>query len=47
VAVGLNDGTVLYTPKRGFRGTDLFTYTVMDDGGALSNEATVRINVVR
>jgi hypothetical protein len=47
VDVGPNDGTVLYTPKRGFRGTDLFTYTVMDDGGALSNEATVRINVVR
>jgi len=43
----LLDGTVLYTPKRGFRGTDLFTYTVQDNLGATSNVATVRVNVVR
>jgi hypothetical protein len=43
----LLDGTVLYTPRRGFRGTDLFTYTVLDDDGAISNVATVRVNVVR
>jgi len=41
------DGTVTYTARRGFRGTDTFTYTVKDDQGALSNLATVRVNVVR
>ena len=41
------DGTVTFTPKRGFRGTDLFTYTVNDDLGATSNLATVRVNVVK
>ncbi len=43
----LLDGSVIYTPKNGFRGTDLFTYTVVDDLGAISNVATVRINVVK
>ena len=41
------DGTVTFSPKRGFRGTDLFTYTVNDDLGGTSNEATVRINVLK
>ncbi|MCP3869627.1 MAG: tandem-95 repeat protein [Gammaproteobacteria bacterium] len=41
------DGTVAYTPPRRFRGTDTFTYTVQDTVGALSNEATVRVNVVK
>jgi len=40
------DGTVTYVPKNGFRGTDIFGYTVNDDDGATSNEATVRINVL-
>jgi hypothetical protein len=40
-------GGVLYTPKRNFRGTDVFTYTVSDMGGRVSNEATVVVNVVR
>jgi FtsP/CotA-like multicopper oxidase with cupredoxin domain len=39
------DGTVTYVPKRGFRGTDTFKYTVDDNDGATSNEATVRVNV--
>jgi FtsP/CotA-like multicopper oxidase with cupredoxin domain len=41
------DGTVTYVPKRGFRGTDTFKYTVEDDAvpPATSNEATVRVNV--
>jgi len=43
--VSNGDGTVTYTPKRGFRGTDTFKYTVDDNDGATSNEATVRINV--
>jgi len=41
------DGTVTFTPKKGFRGTDTFKYTVNDDAGATSNEATVRVNVVK
>ena len=42
----LTDG-VNYTPKRNFRGTDTFNYTVTDLVGAVSNEVTVRVNVVR
>jgi FtsP/CotA-like multicopper oxidase with cupredoxin domain len=41
------DGTVTFTPKKGFRGTDTFEYTVNDDAGVTSNEATVRVNVVK
>ncbi len=41
------DGTVTFSPKRGFRGTDSFTYTVADDQGAVSNQATVRVNVTK
>ena len=41
------DGSVSYTPKRGFRGTDTFTYKVSDNLGTESNVATVRVNVVR
>lgn len=40
------DGTITYVPKRNFRGTDVFTYTVNDDDGATSNAATVRVNVL-
>ena len=41
------DGTVTFTPNALFNtgGTDFFTYTVDDDGGATSNEATVTITV--
>ena len=38
-------GNVTFVPKRGFRGTDTFTYTVQDTLGAVSNVATVRVNV--
>jgi VCBS repeat-containing protein len=38
---------VNFTPKKNFLGTDVFTYTVKDLDGAVSNEATVRVNVVR
>lgn len=38
---------VNYSPKRNFRGTETFNYTVMDLDGAVSNEVTVRINVTR
>ena len=39
------DGTVDFDPKRGFRGTDTFTYTVQDLENATSNAATVQVNV--
>jgi hypothetical protein len=45
--VNNGDGTVTFTPKRGFRGTDTFAYRVNDNDGASSNVATVRINVVK
>jgi gliding motility-associated-like protein len=38
-------GIVTYTPNLGFSGTDFFTYTVKDNFGAESNEATVSIIV--
>ena len=38
---------VTYSPRRNFRGTDTFNYTVRDLDGAVSNEVTVRINMVR
>ncbi len=41
------DGTVRYTPNPGFGGAnDSFTYTVRDDDGAVSNEATVTVTVI-
>ncbi len=39
------DGRVIYFPDTGFSGADSFTYTVEDDQGAVSNEATVTLNV--
>lgn len=35
-----------YTPDAGFTGTDSFTYTVLDNEGASSNEAIVTVAVV-
>jgi VCBS repeat-containing protein len=45
----LNNGSVVYTPRRNFQGTDTFTYTVFDSGTPPleSNEATVTVTVVR
>ena len=39
------DGTVTYTPGTGFTGPDEFRYTVNDNDGATSNEATVTVTV--
>ena len=39
-------GAVNYVPDLDFYGTDSFTYTVADDEGAISNEATVTITVI-
>ena len=44
--VANSDGTITYTPEGG-GGPDYFWYTVQDNFGATSNEATVRINRVR
>ncbi len=41
------DGTVAYSPKKGFRGTEIFSYTVSDNEGAVSNTATVSVDVVK
>ena len=39
------NGTVDYTPNNGFSGSDTFTYNVLDNQGAVSNVATVTIQV--
>jgi hypothetical protein len=39
------DGTVTYTPDAEYAGDDSFTYTVDDDEGATSNEATVTVDI--
>jgi hypothetical protein len=39
------DGTVSYTPARGFKGKETFGYDVKDDRGARSNVATVTVTV--
>ena len=44
-AVANTNGTVTYTPNTGFAGTDTFVYTVKDNKGAVSNEATVTVTV--
>jgi hypothetical protein len=41
------NGTVTYTPRLNFRGSDAFTYTVRDNLDTTSNVATVRVNVTR
>jgi large repetitive protein len=44
-SVNTTSGEVTYTPKADFNGKDSFTYTVNDDGGAVSNTATVNITI--
>lgn len=45
-AVSVNStGTISYTPKIGFKGTETFTYNVKDNLGAVSNNATVSVSV--
>jgi hypothetical protein len=45
VAIDPTTGVVTYTANAGFLGTDTFRYTVKDDKGAVSNEASVAIRV--
>jgi len=44
--VDIVTGNVNYTPNPGFIGIDLFKYTVEDNLGTVSDEATVTVNVV-
>ena len=49
ISVNEADGTVTYILRRrnrGFRGSDTFGYTVNDNDEAVSNEATVRVDIV-
>jgi len=43
--VNRRTGKVTYTPAAGYSGLDTFTYTVMDNDRATSNEATVNVSV--
>jgi Ca2+-binding RTX toxin-like protein len=45
-AINTTTGAITYTPTAGYVGADSFTYSVKDDDGLTSNEATVTINVV-
>jgi len=40
------DGTVVYTPEKGYTGPDSFTYKVKDQNGNWSNVATVNLNII-
>jgi hypothetical protein len=42
---GENIPLLIYTPAPGFQGTDVFTYTVQDDRGAVSKRGMIRISV--
>ena len=44
-SVNTTTGAVTYTPAADYGGTDSFTYTVDDDDGETSNEATVHLDV--
>lgn len=39
------NGTVSYSPRKGYHGTETFTYTVKDNLGATSNTATVTVTI--
>jgi hypothetical protein len=40
-----SNGTVSYSPAKGYRGTETFTYNVKDNLGLVSNTATVTVTV--
>ena len=44
-SVNTTTGAITFTPTAGWNGIDTFTYTVEDDSGAASNEATVTVTV--
>jgi hypothetical protein len=46
VSVNPTTGAITYTPNSGFAGIDTFRYTVEDNQGAASNEATITLVVL-
>lgn len=46
VTIG-EDGSFTYTPKKNKVGKDAFTFTATDEAGAVSNEATVSIEILK
>jgi len=40
-------GTVIYTPARGYSGTDFFTFKALDSTGLNSNRGKVTVGVNR
>ncbi|WP_299022624.1 tandem-95 repeat protein [uncultured Photobacterium sp.] len=44
-SVTIENGQVSYEPDRDYTGSDVFTYTVRDTSGRLSNVAEVRVNI--
>ncbi len=47
VSVDRQTGNVLYIPEADYVGGDLFRYTVADESGLISNEATVLVTVLQ
>ncbi len=45
VTISANGTRITYTPNNNFTGTDTFTYKIKDPGGAVSESATVTVNV--
>jgi hypothetical protein len=45
--VDLQSGLIVYAPQPGYTGLDTFTYTTVDDQGAISNPATVTVEIVK
>ncbi|MBB1273984.1 Ig-like domain-containing protein, partial [Psychromonas sp. SR45-3] len=44
--VAIENGNVIYTPNTNYTGADSFTYTIIDENGIVSNEATANVSVV-
>lgn len=44
-SVSVVNGRVVYTPRRGFRGTDTFTYTVTDGSASASASVTIAVQL--
>lgn len=43
--LSINSNQLQYTPNLGYSGTDVFTYSMSDQSGALSNTGTVTVSV--
>jgi hypothetical protein len=47
IVVNNGNGMVTYTPAAGKRGSDAIGYTIEDNDGATSNQATVRVDILK